>query len=228
MASKRVGIEQARKVLGDLVNEIRFSPFGTDVILTRNGSPVARIAPLMESIATLRAHLLSDQGETWRIEIRTATWRASKDAWEDDQDVDPIAVIPTEIPSHRTLREAHSGCFAVMYVAGWDAAVTDEGDQRAVFTRRCKPPVGRYTHPNELKRMIDLWFDGITPETRRYVYDLAVDIANDLSVPRNTRQATLITRLLQAAKTPATDELIELYRCNAVAGDGADFVLNRD
>ncbi|MEV7617523.1 type II toxin-antitoxin system Phd/YefM family antitoxin [Streptomyces sp. NPDC089799] len=42
--SKEVGIEEARKILGDLVNEVRYS--GADVILTRNGKPVARLVPL--------------------------------------------------------------------------------------------------------------------------------------------------------------------------------------
>ncbi|MGK3105336.1 type II toxin-antitoxin system Phd/YefM family antitoxin [Streptomyces sp. WAC05858] len=47
--SKEVGIEQARKTLGDLVNEVRYS--GADITLTRNGKPVARIAPLESAMA---------------------------------------------------------------------------------------------------------------------------------------------------------------------------------
>ena len=46
--SKEVGIEQARKTLGDLANEVRFT--GNDIVLTRNGKPVARIAPLEEAM----------------------------------------------------------------------------------------------------------------------------------------------------------------------------------
>ncbi|WP_407700359.1 type II toxin-antitoxin system Phd/YefM family antitoxin [Streptomyces beihaiensis] len=41
---REVGIEQARKILGDLVNEVRYS--GRSIVLTRNGTPVARLAPL--------------------------------------------------------------------------------------------------------------------------------------------------------------------------------------
>lgn len=44
--NSHVGIEQARKVLGDLVNEVRYS--GRSITLTRKGRPVARIAPLEE------------------------------------------------------------------------------------------------------------------------------------------------------------------------------------
>jgi prevent-host-death family protein len=46
--SKEVGIEQARKTLGDLANEVRYT--GADIVLTRNGTPVARIAPLENSV----------------------------------------------------------------------------------------------------------------------------------------------------------------------------------
>lgn len=38
---KEIGIEQARKNLGDLVNEVRYT--NTFITLTRNGKPVARI-----------------------------------------------------------------------------------------------------------------------------------------------------------------------------------------
>ncbi|TFI30180.1 type II toxin-antitoxin system prevent-host-death family antitoxin [Streptomyces sp. 4R-3d] len=49
MSSKEVGIEDARKTLGDLANEVRYT--GASVILTRNGKPVARIAPLEPPMA---------------------------------------------------------------------------------------------------------------------------------------------------------------------------------
>ncbi|MGW1015561.1 type II toxin-antitoxin system prevent-host-death family antitoxin [Streptomyces niveus] len=49
MSSKEVGIEDARKTLGDLANEVRYT--GTSVILTRNGKQVARIAPLEPAMA---------------------------------------------------------------------------------------------------------------------------------------------------------------------------------
>lgn len=40
MSSKEVGIEEARKRLGDLVTAAQQ---GTDIILTRNGKPAARL-----------------------------------------------------------------------------------------------------------------------------------------------------------------------------------------
>lgn len=46
---KEIGIEEARKTLGDLANEVRYTR--TDIVLTRNGKPVARIAPLDETEA---------------------------------------------------------------------------------------------------------------------------------------------------------------------------------
>lgn len=41
---KDVGIEQARKNLGELVNEVRYTH--TSITLTRNGKPVARLVPV--------------------------------------------------------------------------------------------------------------------------------------------------------------------------------------
>ncbi|GIF16534.1 type II toxin-antitoxin system Phd/YefM family antitoxin [Actinoplanes teichomyceticus] len=49
MSSKNVGIEQARKTLGDLVNQAQQ---GTDIILTRNGKPAARITRYQEDAMT--------------------------------------------------------------------------------------------------------------------------------------------------------------------------------
>lgn len=45
MSSKEVGIEQARKTLGDLVTAAQQ---GADIVLTRNGKPAARIVPEVE------------------------------------------------------------------------------------------------------------------------------------------------------------------------------------
>lgn len=39
--SKEIGIEKARKNLGDLANEVRYT--NASIILTRNGKPIARI-----------------------------------------------------------------------------------------------------------------------------------------------------------------------------------------
>lgn len=47
MSSKEVGIEEARKRLGDLVTAAQQ---GTDIVLTRNGKPAARIARHQEDI----------------------------------------------------------------------------------------------------------------------------------------------------------------------------------
>lgn len=45
MSSQEIGIEEARKRLGDLVTAARQ---GADIILTRNGKPAARIIPYVE------------------------------------------------------------------------------------------------------------------------------------------------------------------------------------
>jgi prevent-host-death family protein len=50
MSSKEVGIEEARKRLGDLVTAAQQ---GTDIILTRNGKPAARLTPYMEDTMTV-------------------------------------------------------------------------------------------------------------------------------------------------------------------------------
>ncbi|MEV5348925.1 type II toxin-antitoxin system Phd/YefM family antitoxin [Streptomyces achromogenes] len=43
MRKKHVGIEEARKILGDLVDEVRYT--GVIIVLTRYGKPVAQILP---------------------------------------------------------------------------------------------------------------------------------------------------------------------------------------
>lgn len=43
--SKQIGIEDARKTLGPLVDEARS---GTEIVLTRHGKPIARIVPIEE------------------------------------------------------------------------------------------------------------------------------------------------------------------------------------
>ncbi|MFI9531062.1 type II toxin-antitoxin system Phd/YefM family antitoxin [Micromonospora rosaria] len=45
MSTRKVGIEDARKRLGDLVTAAQQ---GADIILTRNGRPVARLIPYEE------------------------------------------------------------------------------------------------------------------------------------------------------------------------------------
>ena len=42
--AKEIGIEQARKTLGEIVNQVRYTH--TPMTLTRNGKPVARIVPV--------------------------------------------------------------------------------------------------------------------------------------------------------------------------------------
>ncbi|MFH8343115.1 type II toxin-antitoxin system Phd/YefM family antitoxin [Streptomyces sp. AM6-12] len=44
MSEREIGIEDARKILGDLVDEVRYT--GAVVTLTRYGKPVARICPV--------------------------------------------------------------------------------------------------------------------------------------------------------------------------------------
>ncbi len=68
MTSKEVGIEEARKRLGDLVTSAQQ---GTDIILTRNRRPVARIARYQEdpviTIAELTAELNLPATATERV-----------------------------------------------------------------------------------------------------------------------------------------------------------------
>ena len=49
MSSEYIGIETARKTLGDLVTAVQQ---GTDVVLTRNGKPAARLIAYKESTVT--------------------------------------------------------------------------------------------------------------------------------------------------------------------------------
>ncbi|MFD8949490.1 type II toxin-antitoxin system Phd/YefM family antitoxin [Streptomyces xanthophaeus] len=226
MAIKRVGIEQARKSLGDLTNEVRFS-LDTTVVLTRNGQPVARIAPVMEAISTIRAHLTRHEGETWQIDIRTATWTGDETGWETDPDVAPIDTVTTGIPNTWGIQEAEPACCAIMYVAGWEAVGNYEGNTDVLLVRRVKPPVGRFTHVNELHRIVDEWFNGASPEAKTFAFQLVCDIADDQGVARNARQAALITRLMQAERAAVTDELVRLYRYHVTPGDSADFVRDR-
>lgn len=58
-SSKAVGIEEARKVLGDLVTAAQQ---GTDVILTRNRRPVARVIPYQEVPVITVSELAVDLG----------------------------------------------------------------------------------------------------------------------------------------------------------------------
>lgn len=51
MSSREVGIEDARKRLGDLVTAVQQ---GVEVILTRNGKPAARIVRYEDHPATAR------------------------------------------------------------------------------------------------------------------------------------------------------------------------------
>jgi prevent-host-death family protein len=51
MTSENVGIEEARKRLGDLVT---IAQQGTDITITRNGRPVARLTAIGEKMTTLK------------------------------------------------------------------------------------------------------------------------------------------------------------------------------
>jgi antitoxin (DNA-binding transcriptional repressor) of toxin-antitoxin stability system len=59
MSSRDVGIEDARKVLGDLATE---AAQGTDIILTRNRRPVARISRYQEDPVITVAELATTVG----------------------------------------------------------------------------------------------------------------------------------------------------------------------
>lgn len=55
MSSKHIGIEDARKALGPLVDEARS---GAEIVLTRHGRPIARIVPIEEPpMPTIAEHL---------------------------------------------------------------------------------------------------------------------------------------------------------------------------
>lgn len=56
MSSKEVGIEQARKTLGDLVTAAQQ---GADIVLTRNGKPAARIVAIKEPAMDLTVALVN-------------------------------------------------------------------------------------------------------------------------------------------------------------------------
>ncbi|MDG4784368.1 type II toxin-antitoxin system prevent-host-death family antitoxin [Micromonospora sp. WMMD1102] len=49
MSSREIGIEDARKRLGDIVTAVQQ---GADIVLTRNGKPAARIVPIKEQTMT--------------------------------------------------------------------------------------------------------------------------------------------------------------------------------
>ncbi|MFD3970347.1 type II toxin-antitoxin system Phd/YefM family antitoxin [Streptomyces cyaneofuscatus] len=44
MTNRMVGIEEARKTLGDLANEVRYT--GNTITLTRHGKPIAQLTPM--------------------------------------------------------------------------------------------------------------------------------------------------------------------------------------
>jgi prevent-host-death family protein len=50
MSRKEVGIETARKTLGDLVTQVQQ---GADIILTRNGKPAVRLVNYVEEMVTI-------------------------------------------------------------------------------------------------------------------------------------------------------------------------------
>lgn len=95
MSSQEVGIEEARKRLGDLVTAVQQ---GADVVLTRNGKPAARIVPIEEptmlDITDLTTRLGLPAHEqsavlSWTGEAVGHTWTESEadelvEAWSAD------------------------------------------------------------------------------------------------------------------------------------------------
>jgi prevent-host-death family protein len=65
VSSKYVGIEEARGILGDLVTAAQQ---GTDIIITRNRRPAARLAAYQEETVTNRYYLygLLHREDDWR------------------------------------------------------------------------------------------------------------------------------------------------------------------
>lgn len=61
MTSKHYGIEDARKILGDLITAAQQ---GTDIIITRNRRPVARITAYQEDTMITLAQLADELGLT--------------------------------------------------------------------------------------------------------------------------------------------------------------------
>lgn len=68
MSSENIGVEEARKVLGDLVTK---AEQGTDIILTRRGRPAARLTRYLEdtmvTIADITAELLLPASDAERV-----------------------------------------------------------------------------------------------------------------------------------------------------------------
>lgn len=61
MSSKNIGIEEARKTLGDLVTSVQQ---GANIILTRNGKPAARIVPVTAYTVEIQAG--NEDGTIWQ------------------------------------------------------------------------------------------------------------------------------------------------------------------
>jgi len=93
MIQREIGIEEARKTLGDIVASVRHT--GQSVILTKNGKPAARIVPVEivtyyavvvrgEQPGSLGEDLAGSEVET---DAEIAEWAMANGVTSDDPDV---------------------------------------------------------------------------------------------------------------------------------------------
>lgn len=96
MSSENIGVEEARKVLGDLVTK---AEQGTDIILTRRGRPAARLTRYQEDTVITIVELTERFGlpvdeqsavASWTGDPHGTTWTEEEadqlhQAWEADQ-----------------------------------------------------------------------------------------------------------------------------------------------
>jgi len=96
MSSENIGVEEARKILGDLVTR---AEQGTDIILTRRGRPAARLTRYQEDTVVDIAELTKRFGlpepeqsavAAWTGDPFGTTWSEEEadqlhQAWEADQ-----------------------------------------------------------------------------------------------------------------------------------------------
>lgn len=54
MSQREIGIEEARRTLGDLVDQVRYT--GQTITLTRHGKPAARLVPMEDTTTTTTSY----------------------------------------------------------------------------------------------------------------------------------------------------------------------------
>lgn len=119
MSSKYVGIEEARKTLGDLITAAQQ---GADITITRNGKPAARLIPYQEAAMhtshtetfDLNRDGLADLALSRELEERTTA------ALEGEQGAEIRDEIQREITRH--LREYGVNADTGEWLGDWSAA----------------------------------------------------------------------------------------------------------